>query len=204
MKRLTGFTLIELLIVVAIIAILAAIAVPNFLHAQTRAKIAKVESDFAAVAVGIESYFIDYQNYPLVYGGAYFRELGQMTSPVKYITTIPLDPFKPWDQCPDHIDHDGKCFNAGDGRFNDGGGYDYMRLKARYNAAEGGDFLQSADYWFMMSIGPDRDEEQSYWTEYLTPAYKNQLKAQTYDVSNGLTSSGDIYRFGPSDPRYAR
>jgi prepilin-type N-terminal cleavage/methylation domain-containing protein len=59
-----AFTLIELLIVVAIIAILAAIAVPNFLEAQTRAKVAAVKSDLRTLTTGIESYRIDHGLYP--------------------------------------------------------------------------------------------------------------------------------------------
>ncbi len=64
MKKLRGFTLIELLIVVAIIAILAAIAVPNFLEAQTRSRVSRAQSDMRSLATGIESYFIDYNQYP--------------------------------------------------------------------------------------------------------------------------------------------
>lgn len=58
-----AFTLIELLIVVAIIAILAAIAVPNFLEAQTRAKVARILSDQRTYATALETYMIDHSTY---------------------------------------------------------------------------------------------------------------------------------------------
>ena len=65
-RRQHAFTLIELLIVVAIIAILAAIAVPNFLEAQVRAKVARVHADMRAQATAIESYLVDNNYYPLM------------------------------------------------------------------------------------------------------------------------------------------
>ncbi len=64
LKACDAFTLIELLIVVAIIAILAAIAVPNFLEAQTRAKVARVKADMRTIATAVETYHIDYDAYP--------------------------------------------------------------------------------------------------------------------------------------------
>src|SRR5690242_16413003 len=62
MKR--AFTLIELLIVVAIIAVLAAIAVPNFLESQVRAKVARTKADHRTIATALESYRVDNNHFP--------------------------------------------------------------------------------------------------------------------------------------------
>ena len=58
-----GFTLIELLIVVAIIGIIAAIAIPNLLNAIQRGKQKRTMSDMRTVATANESYSIDNNQY---------------------------------------------------------------------------------------------------------------------------------------------
>jgi len=63
-RRAPAFTLIELLFVVATIAILAAIAVPNFLEAQVRSKVARSLDDLHALGAALEAYFIEQRAYP--------------------------------------------------------------------------------------------------------------------------------------------
>ena len=64
MNKQRGFTLIELLIVIAIIGILAAIAIPNLLNAVQRGKQKRTMSDMRALATAIESYSVDNNFYP--------------------------------------------------------------------------------------------------------------------------------------------
>jgi len=93
--RAKAFTLIELLIVVAIIAILAAIALPNFLEAQTRSKVSRVHNDLRVVHLAVECYFVDFNNYPRrtskMPAGGWWQT--QVTTPIAYITSCCRDPF---------------------------------------------------------------------------------------------------------------
>jgi type II secretion system protein G len=63
-KNRKGFTLIELLIVVAIIGIIVAIAIPNLLNAIQRAKQRRSMGDIRSIATAVEAYSVDFNRYP--------------------------------------------------------------------------------------------------------------------------------------------
>jgi len=187
-----AFTLIELLIVVAIIAILALIAVPNFLEAQTRAKVSRTKTDMRSVVTAIEAYRVDNNAYPLpTYT---FSTNGQtdstfevdnlaqgvrsmtgsvgITTPIAYITSIPRDVFSP-----EKAHWFGYCANVGTD--NDG------------------------SRWILTSLGPNMTHPEIRWIGWQggeieevkaleDPNY--HLVNLTYDPTNGTVSAGDVWR----------
>jgi type II secretion system protein G len=194
--RLHAFTLIELLVVVAIIAILAAIALPNFLEAQARAKVSRAMSDLRVLATALESYRVDLNRYPPCSGVGLYnaapwysnpvsQRLIPLTTPVAYITAIPKDPF-PAQSVP----------TGGGWNVSDYNTYDYVEA---HNARGWGSGISSGGEWRLVSPGPDLLQAWGGQTASLPQA--NPLGVD-YDPTNGTLSTGDLVRVGALAPCY--
>ncbi len=218
MKKLRGFTLIELLIVVAIIAILAAIAVPNFLEAQTRSKVSRVRSDHRSLATAIETYYIDNNTYPAAtttrgetmdtsfYNsgadgdqvGSTFRRRGDadnnlsITTPIAYITSNFPDPFADTRGIGFRYWTDGKSWILGSfgPNVDELVGGDMGWADAPITKQTGG------NTWWITTIG----EDETWFSSNAQPSQQllggpdNGEDAFTYDPTNGTISNGDVWR----------
>lgn len=189
MRSNEAFTLIELLVVVTIIAILAAIALPNFLEAMTRAKVSRVRADLRTIATSMETYMVDWNSYPMDGNGGSYRGLVALTTPIAYQTAIAADPF-----------------NVGylDGYATDRSEPNTEINEARFYELGTGSIVNPAggfpaQLWALASYGPDRDDDTD-----TIGAYPRTRRAVPYDPTNGSVSNGDIYRLGPKDdhPNY--
>ena len=200
-QRARAFTLIELLIVVLIIAILAAIAIPNFMEFQTRAKVSRVKVDMRTIAIALEAYCVDEGTYPGPQcdgvGGIY-HYIERLTTPIAYLTTSPTDPFG---------DIVGVRANKRHIlRFEYGAGK--AGQHASQNGQGSGPWNNSFpnDVWLLDSAGPDMIEDTIQpnsqfntlgfpWL-YAQVSHEGELIGLVYDPTNGSNSRGNIQRTG--------
>lgn len=176
-----AFTLIELLIVVAIIAILAAVAVPNFIEAQIRSKVSRVKADFHALRTALEAYAVDCGGYPDPASTIWhttLQDVPMITTPIAYLTSFPTETFPLKDSSlyfdPDLLDH-GKYYRY----------YNTHRYEGTYS-----EINHLGLKWYLMSNGPDLDIAVND-----DVSAKDTLDGKTYmyyDPTNGTVSWGDI------------
>jgi prepilin-type N-terminal cleavage/methylation domain-containing protein len=192
MRTRNAFTLIELLIVVAIIAILAAIAVPNLLEAQVRAKVSRAKSELRTLATGIEAYTVDngrspYDGEP---GFAHFgwaTSQSYMTTPIAYLSSLPADIFQD-----DTLAETARPMQS---HFLDTPGqnnhvYDYSTAYWEDIINDPGKestWIANFGYspWKLTSPGPD--------LQHVNAGSFYGMR-ELYDPTNGTTSEGDIVR----------
>lgn len=205
MKHEKAFTLIELLIVVAIIAILAAIALPNFLEAQTRAKVSRVKSDLRTVSTALQAYYVDYDRYTRdsdcdldreIEGDYVLKANGitQLTTPIAYISSLPRDPFLV----------NRKDITGGDiDNYFIGSGTWAYQLTLPYPCDNQSSFdlfrkHGPAAAYIVFSVGPDTITTNSQYKCFPYEGVVDVCHYMDYDPTNGTTSAGDVMRFGGS------
>ena len=93
-----GFTLIEIMIVVVILAILAAIVVPNVINKPTEARYARARSDIQSIVSALNMYKLDNYTYPTTEQGLKALVKKPSTSPEphnwhQYLSKVPKDPW---------------------------------------------------------------------------------------------------------------
>ena len=225
MKKLsTGFTLIELLIVVAIITILAAIAMPNFLEAQVRSKVSRTKGDLRTMALAMESYAADWNTYTrdsdssldyLDVGDAALSpshpDFGkcsngalQLTTPVAYMSSLLVDPFV----------EDVQVEGSGARGYRIGSGtWSYASPPINPHDHQDSHLVfeevGKRGAFVIIGVGPDKKRARMgyknfpYMSMYeggastdLRPGKDQPLCYTDYDPTNGSVSRGDVYRFG--------
>ena len=188
-SRAHAFTLIELLIVVAIIAILAAIAVPNFLDAQVRSKVSRVYSDMRSLKLGLEAYMVDNNSHaPTDFITDEYKSWSQITTPIAYVTSIPVDVF---------FHRPGERFDRWSGAMNQPYGY---AANSPFNSSW--DVVKADRFgvkYAVFSKGPGMVWVGSVSGSITMPNYWDSVvrgrEASTdllYDASNGTRSRGNL------------
>ncbi len=186
-----GFTLIELLIVVAIIAILAAIAVPNFLEAQVRSKVSRSKADLRSITTALESYAVEFNTYP--YDGSksgdgpFWYLPNCITTPIAFISNSKIiDPFREEKYTDISIDPDSVGWTVHDYRR-----YRYRNFPYTYPVARAAVYNEIYGAWELMGNGPDQSAGPFLYKTYLGQLLELTLP---YDATNGTVSRGNIIR----------